>query len=71
MFAEFTVQFSYYVRKETSGMCAQQSLKLARASVQSDQSLLYPHEETVSLSIKNAAVKIMINLHECAGGPES
>ena len=50
-----------------SDMYAQQRLKSAWASMQSDQSLHCPHEETASLAIQDMPRKILIRLHEHAG----
>ena len=69
--------FSYYDVADTwenrpSDMCAQRRLKSACASAQSDQSLRYPHEDTLYPWLsKMYPVKILIRLRECAVWSES
>ena len=56
------------VRNVPSDIRAQRRFKSACASVQSDQSLRCPHEETLHPWLsKMRPVKILIRLRECAG----
>ena len=55
-----------------SDMCVKRRYKSACASAQSDQSLHYPHEETLHPWLsKMCPVKILIRLRECAVWSES
>ena len=67
-------KFSYNsnTRKIPSDMCAQRRLKSVRASVQSDQILCCPHDETLSPRLsKMRLVMILIILRECTGWSKS
>ena len=60
------------LRNVPSDMCAQRRLGSACACAQSDQSICYPHEETLHACLsKMRPVKILIRLRECAGWSES
>ena len=53
-------------------MCAKRSLRSAYASVQFDQSLRCPHEETLHPCLsKTRPMKALIRMRECAGWSES
>ena len=55
-----------------SYMCTQRRLKSACTTVQSDQSLSYPHAETLqSWLSQEHLVKILIRLHKCAAWSKS
>ena len=59
-------------KTKKNDLCAQQGLKTAWTSAQSDQSLYRPPEETLGpyLPIEHT-VKTLARLHECAGWSES
>ena len=67
-----TLKLSRLVTKQTKWLCAQQRLRSAWASAQSDQSLRCPHEESLGpyLPIERTA-KTLIRLGGCPGWSES
>ena len=65
-------ELSRLVTKPTKWMCAQRSLRSAWASVQSDQSLRCPHEESLDPKLPTeCTAKALIRLGGCSGWFES
>ena len=69
--AQTHAQMSRNITKPTKYLCAQRRLRSAWASAQSDQSLRYPHEESLGPSLPNeSAAKTLIRLGGCPGWSE-